>query len=364
MTRLTAIALGVCLIGLGFAQSPLPLVNAKGVDIRTVWVNWCPSGDCLAYNRELDSGTAIGLYQVGAPQGALLLRLKKGEAWNLDWFSSQDAAIVTVTNSDTARKHVSVYLLEAKGSAATKLFDQSAPLADNLSVDSYLSPVLEHAVFAVHAGALTYHLVLPQGGTSLIPSTDLDEADHQGLIGPKWAASGTAFYLDRQSANAAQVNFHPNISSPQDQMLWALLGAEVDSLDKSASSGDQGRDQAEQAFTKSMIQSLKDRLTPAPPAGDSGWELAPLNGILRQVRSPGPWVESGPQGFDMAPQKQLADVTAGQLTGKSQSLWLISGDKRRSQLVAPSAQDSWLSPTGQAIAYTVDGVLFVRNLRP
>jgi hypothetical protein len=361
MARLTTIIVCLCLSGIGFGQSPASLGQAQAVDIRAAWVDWNPAGDCLAYTREADSGTAIGLYPVGASQGSPLLHLKKDDVWNLQWFESQDAAIVMVTNSDTRGKRFSVFLLEAQPASATKLFEETAAPGESLSIDANLSPLLEHAIFALRKGDSIYHLVLPLGGTSLIRSTDLDEAESEHLIGPKWGASGTAFYLDRPSADASLASVPPG-GTPQDQLLKAIMSSEVDSLTKPTTSGDPGRDQQEQGLARSLIQSIRDRLTPAPPVGDPSLELKPDNAVLRRVKSPGPWKEPDQAVVEVTPHPQPANVTAGQLTGSSQSLWLIAQDKSWAVLVAPSAQNSWLSPTGKAIAYSVNGALFVRTI--
>ena len=108
---------------------------------------------------------------------------------------------------------------------------------------------------------------------------------------------------------------------------------------------------------------LEDLFRSAPSTGAVGLELEPTNGVIRQVRSPGPWAEPGRDEVGIAPQQQSVNVNVGPMTGMSLSLWLVTHDKKWSTLVAPNAQSAWLSPTGQAIAYTVDGALFVRAFR-
>jgi|GEM_PF-2436255 len=379
---LAIVSIGV--MGCAFAQTPPKIGPAQAVDIRVRSTDWQPRGQALLYSRDEDSGIGIGLYCPGDAEGKVVLHLGKDDQWSDDWFDGSTSALVTVYKHvlavEGAGKEADVYLLDATHKTSYEVFSKTVFKPDDISVDSDLSPALNHAVVTVTEGKKTYHMVLPINGGRLVDSPDIDQALAEGFSGPTWSADGTAIY--GKGGGNGTINLPIRISGNQGQ---ATADGNSGSLVLQLS----GELKISQGAGSSFILKL---VPPSPPAGSPVLEVVPANGVLRPVRSPGPWVDQPKPLVALRPADGQSWLEFKTMRGSAHSLWLVRAKPRsvRSSgnvfilsgstqnggasqpetsntadlgvLVAANADSSDLAPDGRSIAYITDGALFIRRI--
>lgn len=345
-----------------FAQKQPKLEPAQPVDIRADSVQWHPKGNALIYRRQEENGFGIGIYRIGDPEGRVVVHLKTGDTWDAEWFEGSTNALIVVHRKvqtpQGAANEGDVYLVDSKLKTAYEVFSRQVMAPDDISVDVDLSPYLNHAIFTIQEGKKSYHAVLPINGGKLLTSPDIDQAVAQGYSGPSWSKDGTAIF---GNAGGAQ------------QFFGSLGGKSVggkQSADQKA--GTVTFEISDAKISGMVLDDLKGQLTSfflklapmAPPIGTPVLEVVPSNGVLRQVRSPGPWVETTAPESTVTPRSHPVHLDFGRSRGEANSLWLIAGDKDNptAVLVAAQAQEAILAPQDKAIAYVTDGALFVRRI--
>ncbi|HTQ10581.1 MAG TPA: hypothetical protein VMI31_10955 [Fimbriimonadaceae bacterium] len=367
--------------GVAYGQTPPKLGPAEAVDIHVRSVEWHPGGTALVYSRDEANGIGIGIYRPGDPEGKVVLHLSKDDAWNCDWFPGSTSALVTVhkkiSAAGVAKNEADVYLLDGKQQTSYLVFSKAVPQPEDIAVDCDLSPSLNHAICTVTEGKTTYHEVLPVNGGRMLPSTDIDQAVAQGFSGPTWSVDGTAIYGkggQGLSINGANVTLS-NAQDPE-SAITLTIKAQSATLD--------GR-----SFVLKFAP-------PEPPAGTPVLEVVPSNGVLRQVRSPGPWVDQPGSSPRFATVTGANWLSLQQLRGQAHSLWLIvrkpnpepapnadnptvvvvngifrvgSGSQEQTvgpdtvgALVAAQADSGEIAPGEKSVSYLTDGVLFVRAI--
>lgn len=390
--------LSLALFGLAHGQVLPKLQPALAVDIRVQTVEWHPHGDALLYSRVQDDGIGIGLYELGDAEGKVVLHLAKDDHWTCEWFGGTDCALLTVNRKvQTGQgpgKEAAVYLLDAKRKTAYEVFARTVLGNEEISIDSDLSPGLTHAIITVSEGKRTYHVVLPINGGLLVASPDIDQAVAQGFSGPTWSANGTAIFGKGDGSN--RITFTLGGQKGQGTLTTD---------DKSNGIVLELTAKAEvQQSLESALSNLVFRIAPpAPPAGSPALEVVPANGVLRQVRSPGPWVDKPVEEGTMESVDSRSEIRFKRMLGSAHSLWLVLGKPSPAQivgdgngnvvverglsrvvgdgsggvtagqrpprddaigiLVAAHADSAYIAPQERAIAYIEDGALFVRLIQ-
>ena len=343
----------------GQSQTALPkLSDATAVDIRVSSVRWQPFGDALLYARDEDSGTGIGLYRASDSEGKVVLHLGKDDSWRSEWFSGCPFALVFVTRKVQAgwgsAKEGDVYLLDANQKTSYKVFSRIVHPKDELSIDAKLSPSLLHAVFTVHEGSSLYYAVLPNNGGRLVLSPDIDEAVKEGFAGPGWSVDGTATYA--KSGSNGQDRGQTDVDPAETRTLQQYVARTTDETVR---------------LLLDARMALAEWAATTPPAGTPVLEVVPSNGTLRQVRSPGPWKWRKEGQADLFSTKQALWLTYGRSRSLADSIWLsdspVPADPVRNPdaegvMVAAHADSATIAPDDQAVAYVVDGALFVRQI--
>ncbi len=343
-----------------YVPKTLPKLSAaQAVDIRVKTIQWHPSGEALLYSREEESGIGIGTYRLANREGKVVLHLHSEDKWRAEWFPGSACALVFVNRKVRAgwgeAKESAVYLLDAAQKSSYEVFARVVRPEETLEVDADLSPSLTHAIFDVREGKARYHVVLPAGGGTLVASPDIDQALSQGFWGPGWSANGTATYTKGSAkvADLLQVEF--------------TLAAATDAIKRANDSTDSWV-QTKANYDRTFSAYLRSRAA-TPAAGTPVLEVVPSNGALRQVLSPGPWLWPKPAPQAVFPVSHPVWIEFEHSRSNSNSLWLSDRPKSSRTpndpsadgvLVAAHADWADLSPEDKAIAYLIDGALFVR----
>jgi hypothetical protein len=353
------------------AQRAPVLATPQAVDIRTESFQWQAHGEALLYRRTEENGFGVGIYRVGDPEGKVVLHLKKDDDYSAEWFDGVPCALVTVkrkiTTPNGPANELDMYVLDAKQQSAYEVFSRAVSAPDDISADTELSPGLLHAIINIHEGKKAYHLVLPINGGQLVASPDIDQAEAQGFTGPAWSKDGTAIY--GKGLPSGDLRFGSN-GKPGTITLKAGNGGQTDLtgtidlvLDSTAS---KVKGQSGEVPVLSSILAKIFLLTPAaPPVGTPVLEVVPANGVLRQVLSKGPWLDQPGKETALETETHETWINFDRSRGSAHSVWLSTGPEnaRSRTLIAPHADSAELAPEDKAVAYIVDGVLFVRRIQ-
>ncbi|HVT13108.1 MAG TPA: hypothetical protein VHE55_12660 [Fimbriimonadaceae bacterium] len=335
-------AAGAC-----YAQKPPELGPPTAVDIRVQSVKWAPGGDALLYSRTEGKGVGLGLFVNGDDEGKVVLHLGHDDDWTAYWFYGETNALVTVqrqvTTTQGRKKEVAIYLLEGSRKDSSQVYSQFFDPGAQISVVPELSPSLTHAIVTIQDGKTAFYGVLPISGGKLIDSRDIAEAVAEHYSGPTWSKNGTAIFSkgdDSRVAGESKPILRNSTITLEDSQAHKLA--------------------AEQALLFSL------RGTSLPATGTPVLEVVPTNGVLRQVLSPGPWDEVRRQKRTDTWLFHPMRLELGHSSGTSKSLWIISGSQENAPgtLVAANADNAEIAPDEKAIDYTIDGALFVRQIKP
>ena len=339
------------------ADGPPKMGPATPVDLRVAAVDWRPEGDALVYERATDDGKALGVFATGAKEGCVVLPLGEKDRWNLQWFGAGPQALATVERPGLMAdgKTLSLYLLDARRRTATLLFNRAVDAGATLDAD--LSPTLLHAILTLDEKGKRVHFVMPLGGGPLRAAPDLDRAEAKNLCGPSWSRRGTAYYtessLDRSILFQILNGDTADVSVNFDSVGWVVDGGSVSGT-----------------FTVGELPkgSSGIRLTLMPPAapeaGKPVAEVVPTNGVLRSVRSSGPALPPDATATDLATRPETMSVGLGLERTASRGLALTGGKGESAWRTVLAPRGDWgsLPRNGSAVAYAIDGALFVRPL--
>lgn len=333
----------------GHAQTP-QLEEAKGVDVRVQSFHWHPKGLALLYTRSEDKGTGVGVYRPGDEEGDIVLHLGPKDSYEMQWFDSRASGVVivyrSIDNEKGNQNEATIYMVDAGARKARKLWSMMSEPGKRVDVDVDTSPSMQHAIFRIKVGETMRHLILPSTSSDLVFSTDLDRAISEGYAGPAWSIDGTAVYVK----GAAETPAFWATKESKDVLESRSLTLELALKEDIVASG--------------VLLKLLARRT-APPVGTPVLELIPSNGAVRLVPSRGPWVEPESPSAPLSLQTKLTRLEYQGVRDATETLWLVLGDPEQghSTLVSPKAAKPALSPVNNAIAYLVDGVLFVRKIK-
>lgn len=360
----------ICLLAIagGVTQAQqLPRVGPPtGVDVNVANITWHPQGMGLLYTKPEANGTGIGVYALGQPEGEVVVHLGKNDRYEAQWFDHKTlATIIVYRNVDSeGEKYVqaSVYLADAVKCQSQLLWSQAySEKSGGVDLDVDVSPRLRHAIYRVKNGANRFHMVLPIGGTRLIPSADLDKAQREGLSGPSWSVDGTAV-------------FAPRVEGASSLSLGSAKITVTDSGDNVKIAGSPikvtgGSTEFSTALSEITFKLADSNLAlwiakpPPPPVGATVLELMPANASLRQVRFKGPWQYRELAQNDVRTLSRPTNVQFGTAAFTANSLWLVRGKQPvDGLLLAAHSERSWIAPDATAVAFLTDGALFVREL--
>ncbi len=340
----------VASVGFGqLAQAPLPRLEAPiGVDVNVQSVSWSPTGNALLYTKKEAAGTAIGIYGTGLPEGRVLFHIGPDDRMESQWFDGAPFVAVIVyrqvPGAEGPRHQADVHLLDAKTLKDRLVFSRTFESKSGIEIDVDPSPGLVHAIFRVKDGETKRHMVLATSLGPLIASPDLDAAVKEGFQGPSWSIDGTAVYgKGGQSETNAQFD-----SSTGTVRVQFVLERDL---------------RAKILGDLPLLGKLFLAKKPAPPIGTPVLEVMPGNGALRQVRFRGEWVSEEPELPPIGSSSKVHSLPFGVSRGQAHGLWLTRGEENPEEgvLIAPHAGEAWLAPRNRAVAYLVDGALFVRT---
>ncbi len=343
------------------AMAQVQMGEAKPVDIHVTRVDWQPAGLALIYAKEVETGIAIGAFGPSRYEGKEMLMLSKDATFSPYWFEKQASVMLSTRQSapevgkDCQR--VSLYLIDADTQKVNRLFDEVYRPGDEPKVIINNSPLLRHSIVTMRFKDGSRHFVLCQGNNSLVPCPDLDRPEAQKLSGPAWSVDGTAVYGD-----------FPNLIAAKYRLEYRDQELKVDNANAAATKenlrelklAQQIRSEAED-----LVMSRAFALNMAPPAGTDVLELMPTNPVLRPVKFRGSFKPEPFTGPTLQTQNGHVVVQFERSNAEDNSLWLKLGVEKNSpaSMVAVHASDAWLSPISNAIAYTIDGALFVRPIK-
>lgn len=360
MKVISSLIVSLCAFAIAFGQDAVQLGQTQPIDLKVTNVNWHPMGKGLIYTRDLEEGVGLGVYTKGSFAGKVVLEFGKTDVYSIHWFQNQTSAIVQVQSelpSQPGSTQMRLFLVDAELQTSKQIFSDiyDKEVVPNFEIDT--SPLLKHAIIKLSLNEEVKHLVLCHGATALVPSTDLDRAEKQGLSGPSWSIDGTAVYGQNDGQNAIQ-----------------LSGATLTLVKE----GTMNSNDENEGIRKGVIYSIaldgsssitgalgKFRIfRPAPPTGSSVMELMPSNPILRPVRFRGPWSYVAPTKLPLSSKNQPIKLTFGNSSEQDFSVWMKRGvdPGAPATLLAVHASRVWIDNSQTGVVYLIDGALFYRPI--
>jgi hypothetical protein len=308
---------------------------------------WSPDSAGLLYISRSSKGTQVGLYSLKAESGAVALTLAPSEKIEKAvWLNAGHKAILVsrrkVAGREIETDLLTVRVLSVENTASQELWSSEFPTAIAAKIELELSPILEHALIKLSSTSSRAMLVLTLGAKSIVPSADLLEVTRQGeeLVG--WSSNGTALFpvpaVARASAEGEPVFLNAIYAT---QRRVPIL-SEIPIL---------GR-----VFTTTPTNFRE---------GDAVLECVPSNGVLRPVRFPGLYEKPEESRYPFALHVEQSEMRLGTSIQTVQSMWLIRvADKpaKTGILISADAKGGALSPSGRAVSFISQGVLFVRSI--
>lgn len=354
------------------AQTPsLPTLDPPQLVAKNVTdVNWAPESRALAYVLESKSGKKIGVFDLDHDEGAVVRSLSSSESvQSMTWLAGGKSLLVVIKNS-VEDAVTTIEFVDAARSTCKPLWTRRAAKGGEVSVEIDQSPLLVHALVRVRTmipvpshpdepEQRSEAWVLTSRGESIVYSSDLTLAEQKGMFLSTWSRNGTAIYAEPSEV----VNFSGAAGTPAEPSGEIQVSGVVE-FRLTVTNG-----------TASLGRLLANRLwlVAAPPLGSTVLECVPANGVLRTVRFEG--------AFEPVPEAHLTAVPLlnpqlfkmGASNCEVTSLWLVPPQvETEGAAVAPTggvlvsaqAEAFWSSPSLRAIAFTWNGALFVRAVRP
>ncbi|MBS1723258.1 MAG: hypothetical protein JSS66_09935 [Armatimonadetes bacterium] len=324
---------------------------------RATVAEWNPEETCMAYGWQDKEGplAEVGVYNTLTGKGKVLWHPALGErVEQAVWTAGRPVRILSTVQEVAGRAKPtvlrSIYALDAVTLEARKLWSQEFEKDGEVSLEIDTSPSLAHAVVTLYskAGNSIYALVL--GATGLVFSRDATASLADGSSFSGWSKDGTAifgkqnaFFLNRQKLELDLSQFVAAKTAQQNTIV----------LDGKALTED---------FAASGVK-IRFRLQPNYEMGASVLEMVPGNGALRPVKFRG-YFEEKETGYKFQWLPKPEQLKYEQSWGQTNSLWLAEAveNPQRAILVAPQAEAFWPAPRQNAVAYTVNSVLFFRTV--
>ncbi|MBI1331921.1 MAG: hypothetical protein GC165_03480 [Armatimonadetes bacterium] len=351
-----------------FSQNdPVTLGDAVPVDVHVQDADWNPNGHSLIYTRKDEDGQSLGAFMLDKYEGKSLLKLTQGQTYRITWLSGSDAAVVVVhgpspdnPNAESKDKSIQIqmFVVDANLQSAKRILDETYDAKQLPAIDVDASPLLKHAIITMRLGKETRHLVITPGG-DLLKSADLDRAEQEGLTGPTWSIDGTAIYSNAQFSGKTQY-----LVAKTGQAVQDSSGQQAKEITVRAVQGEALTAVAADSTALKLSIEFR-RAVPMPETNSPVFELMPSNASLRPVRFRGPF-ESKPRNRPvLTPRTKSIVLQYEQSDAQDSSVWIKRGTEKNSPatLLAVHASRTWMSRDQNAVAYIIDGALFVRTIK-
>lgn len=327
------------------------LQPARFVVPKASEVTWNPDEKYLGHLFRNSAGHVdqIGIYDVVNDRGKVLLSpAADQDTEQIEWLAGRPVELVSTVEPVSGRDKPTivraVWALDGSDMTAKKLWAREYGKDEETSLSIDASPSLTHALVTLNSKMGTSYFVVTLGAGGMVFSPDATQATKKGHSFVGWSVDGTAMF-----GNAAA---NPN------QFSQLLLQA----LNERAQVRLDGQDNL--TFKINFVLSARPKSN--AEIGSPIYELMPSNGALRQIRFRGDWPDDPPvvRKNNLVPHDEK--LTFKQSTGGAKSLWLAPNIKnpQEGELVAAQAEEGWLAPHGGTVAFTVNGVLFVRRVAP
>lgn len=321
-------------------SSEIKLGAPISVGVRVVKAIWHPDGQTLMYARQGEKGTELGIFSEGQFEGKTIVSLAPGEAYEWTWLAGSKSALVAITKEIKKTKQVRVMLVEGETQSARQIYSETLPEADVDWIGINPSPLLKHAIVTINGEKSSKTFILCQGKSDLVSSPQIDEAQKKGIL-PCWSVDGTAVFSQVVTSRPITVD-------------------EVNSIvDK------EGKAVSDQFKAKILLSGLTlTRTILTPPTGSDVIELMPTNAVFRPVRFRGPYIIPTKNLVPLNSKDQEIVIQFEQVTARENAVWLKRGAEKGTSatFLAVNSSRIWIAPKENAVAYLIDGALFVRPI--
>ena len=371
MVKFISLTLAVVLGSYAFGQparsgqgqsEPIQLGDATPVDVHVLDVSWHENGKAFIYGRQEENGKGIGVYALGKHEGKTLIHLAKGETYYPYWLGVSNSALIVIRGTapeDPKSNQIRMFVLDADTQVAKQVFQEvyDPKVFPQVTVDP--SPILKHAIITLRSSEGARHMIICNGNGELIKAPDLDRAEKEGMTGPSWSLDGTGIYANIPYKSFVSTNEVPiAISgvSGATARLSSDVSFEIVTSNVKIVEG--------QPINTKLSLSFR-AVPPTPPTGSQVLELMPSNAVLRPVRFRGPFVPVYAGGIPLVPRSQSIVLQYEKSSAQDNSVWIKRGTQKGTPatLLAVHASQTWLSPKQSAVAYVIDGALFVRTIK-
>lgn len=359
-TIFTMALFGVGLVSVGFGQqSPdIRLGKAIPIEVQVSEAEWSPDGQAIMYSRKSEKGTELGIYAKGQYEGKVVVNVPKGDTYQWTWLGGSKSGVVVVTkevkDGKAPTKQIRIFLVEGETQSAKQIFSDLLDSKRALGVTVNASPLLKHAIFSIYAEKESKSYVLCVGRGDLVSAPDIDRAQGKSLF-PCWTVDGTAVYakLEGHRPGPGQRWTYP-VESLRIGIMPGLINS-VAIINPAPVGFQEG--------VPGYLFALS-RYSPTPANDSNVLELMPSNAVLRPVRFRGLYVKPPVGANPLNSKEQAIMVQFDKSNAQDNSVWLKRGIEKGTPatLVALHASDTWLAPKEDAVAYLIDGALFIRPI--
>lgn len=370
--RVITISAFVAICGFAIAQvggsqqgSEIKLGPTVPVGVRVSQAQWHPNGQAIMYTRNEENGVGIGIYALGQYEGKVVLNIPKDETYRWHWLEGSKSGLAVVTkeikDGKAPTKQIRIFLVEGETQSMRQIYNEVMDAKAVSGVGVNASPLLKHAIVSFYGEKGVKNYVLCSGRGDLINSLDLDNATSKGLY-PSWSIDGTAVFSELRKGTARVLSDVPITFKSADGLSGSgnANGGDlvVTGVRLTAASGTVSE-------VSGPVTTISLRASPmAPETGSNVLEMMPSNGVLRPVRFRGPFVREPRNAQPLIQKNQAIMVQFDKSNAQDNSVWLKRGPQAGTPatLVAVHASDTWLAPKENAVAYVIDGALFIRPI--
>lgn len=339
-------------------------------------VVWSEDGRCLAYTSRKGDSVVVGVFDLESGKTGEVVKIPAGDVVSsLDWLRSGKKAVLVVKGT-TGGPNVRVLVLDAQENVAKQVWNRAFKAGEDPNVAVEVSPLLAHALITVATGAGSETWVLTAGANTVVFSRDIAQAQGQGHQFADWSSSGTAVFSNAASSGVAHVmNLKISGGNLKADQFEITLG---DVQAAPAKEGHRSGSSSRVNFLSNIpiLNRFFLRMRPEIPAGATVLECVPSNGALRPVRFSGYYEPRAPSPDRPDVRSKLTPLTLGKAVAGSNALWLTPVDPNGAVqeegtpvqdpptgvLVSAQADAWWPSPSLNAIAFSWNGVVFVRSV--
>jgi hypothetical protein len=328
----------------------IKLGEVAPVGVRIVKTSWHPDGQTLMYERHGEKGSELGIFSFGQFEGKSVVSLAPDEVYNWGWLSGSKSALVVITKAlkgiKVPAKQVKIFLIEGESQSARQVYGEILLAKDVDWIGINRSPLLRHAIVSIHGEEGSKNLVLCVGRGDLVAAPEIDKAEKNGIL-PLWSIDGTAVFTQVVTRQPVTLVGPGDISTGRGGKNDVVVTFEQPSK-KLELSG--------LVFTTTTKMTLE--------LGSNVMELMPTNAVFRPVRFRGPFVNPPPISPPLIQKDQGIILQFEKSNAQKISVWLKRGIHQGTSatFLAVGVSEAWIAPKENAVAYLIDGALFVRPI--